>query len=72
MLMAVPVNAGDSFTSATPVALFQVLGRAYISSTDTFTYDVAGDGSRFLVNYYLRPASITPLTILLHAMAEAK
>ena len=72
MLMAVPVNAGDTFSSGTPVALFQILGRAYISSTDTFTYDVARDGSRFLVNYYLRPASITPLTILLHAMSNEK
>src|SRR5262249_17781772 len=72
MLMAVSVTAGDAFSSATPVALFQVLGRAYISSTDAFTYDVARDGNRFLVNYYLRPASITPLTILLNAMSDTK
>lgn len=40
-------------------------------ATDTFSYDVSGDGSRFLVNRYLKPDHVDPLTIVLHATAEA-
>src|SRR5579863_4846998 len=45
-------------------------GRASISSTDVFTYDVAKDGKSFLVNRYVRPDRVAPLTILLHAAAN--
>lgn len=69
MLMAVPVNAASLFASGTPVPLFQVHGRAPISSTDVFTYDVAKDGKRFLVNRYLKPEHVPPLTILLNVDA---
>ena len=37
--------------------------------TDVFTYDVAKDGKRFLVNRYVKPDHVAPLTILLHAPA---
>ncbi len=67
MLMAVPVNDGSGFSTGAPVPLFQIHGRAPISSTDTFTYDVAKDGKRFLVNRYVKPDHVPPLTILLHA-----
>jgi hypothetical protein len=40
-----------------------------ISSTDVFSYDVTKDGKRFLVNRYLKPERIAPLTIVLHAAA---
>jgi hypothetical protein len=53
--------------TGTPASLFQVHGRAPISSTDIFTYDVAKDGKRFLVNRYIKPERIPPLTILLRA-----
>jgi hypothetical protein len=53
------------------VPLFQVQGRAPISSTDVFTYDVAKDGKRFLVNRYLKPEHVPPLTILLN-VADSK
>ncbi len=66
-LMAVPVDAQSAFATGTPVALFQVRGRAPISSTDVFTYDVAKDGKRFLVNRYVKPEHVPPLTILLNA-----
>jgi Tol biopolymer transport system component len=69
MLTAVPVSAVDTFSSGTPTTLFQFHGRAPISSTDTFSYDVTKDGKRFLVNRYLKPDSPTPLTILLHTDA---
>ncbi|MGA9526504.1 MAG: protein kinase [Terriglobales bacterium] len=65
MLMAVPVNGESIFATGTPAALFQIHGRAPISSTDIFTYDVAKDGKRFLVNRYVKPEHVPPLTILL-------
>ncbi len=72
MLMAVPVNGGTTFTTGQPAPLFQMHGRAPISSTDIFSYDVAKDGKRFLVNRYVKPDHVAPLTILLHAAAEAQ
>jgi len=67
MLMAVPVSNSNGFSTGTPVPLFQIRGRAPISSTDAFTYDVTRDGKRFLVNRYVSPEHVPPLTILLHA-----
>ena len=67
MLTAVPVNGEEIFATDTPVPLFQIQGRAPISSTDVFTYDVAKDGNRFLVDRYVKPQHVTPLTILLNA-----
>ncbi|MGA3090396.1 MAG: protein kinase [Terriglobales bacterium] len=67
MLMAVPVNGESVFATGTPAPLFQIHGRAPISSIDVFTYDVARDGKRFLVNRYMKPEHVPPLTILLNA-----
>ncbi len=65
MLTAVPVNSNSIFATGTPAPLFEIQGRAPISSTDSFTYDVAKDGKRFLVNHYVKPEHVAPLTILL-------
>jgi eukaryotic-like serine/threonine-protein kinase len=70
LLMAVPVSSETAFSTGTPSPLFQIRGRAQISSTDVFTYDVAKDGKRFLVNRYVKPDRVAPLTILLHATAD--
>jgi eukaryotic-like serine/threonine-protein kinase len=67
ILTAVPVNSQGIFATGTPTPLFQIHGRAPISSTDVFTYDVAKDGKRFLVNRYVQPEHVPPLTILLNA-----
>jgi Tol biopolymer transport system component len=67
MLMAVQVNGESIFATGTPAPLFQIHGRATISSTDVFTYDVAKDGKRFLVNRYVKPEHVEPLSILLQA-----
>jgi len=67
ILTAVPVNGESTFVTGTPAPLFQIHGRAPISSTDVFTYDVAKDGQRFLVNRYVKPEHVRPLTILLNA-----
>ncbi len=71
LMMAVAVDAGATFSSGTPAPLFQVRGRAPISSTDLFTYDVAKDGQRFLVNQYVKPEHVEALTIVQHALAPA-
>jgi eukaryotic-like serine/threonine-protein kinase len=70
-LMAVPVEAGASFAVGTPTPLFRVYGRAQISSTDLYTYDVTKDGLKFLVNRYVKPDHVDPLTILIHTSAPA-
>jgi eukaryotic-like serine/threonine-protein kinase len=70
MLTAVPVSTIGSFATGTPTPLFQFHGRAVISSTDVFSYDVTKDGKRFLVNRYVKPERITPLTIVLHAAGQ--
>ena len=67
MLTTVSVSSEGTFSTGQPVSLFQFHGRAPISSTDTFTYDVSSDGSKFLVNRYLKPDHVDPLTIVLHA-----
>jgi Tol biopolymer transport system component len=71
MLTAVPVNASSAFATGTPTPLFQIQGRAPISSTDVFTYDVAKDGKRFLVNRYVKPEHVEPLSILLNVATGA-
>jgi Tol biopolymer transport system component len=71
MMMAAPVETEGTFASGTPIALFQVRGRAHVSSTDLFTYDVSRDGKQFLVNRYLKPDHPNPLTIVLNATANA-
>lgn len=72
MLMVVPVDASGTFSSGMPAALFQVRGRAPISSSDLFTYDVTKDGQRFLVNEYVKPEHVTPLTIVEHALSTTE
>jgi serine/threonine protein kinase/Tol biopolymer transport system component len=71
MITSVPVSTLGEFSTGTPTPLFQFHGRAPISSTDSFSYDVSKDGKRFLVNRYVKPEKITPLTIVLDAGATA-
>jgi Tol biopolymer transport system component len=69
-MMAVPVSTESTFSTGTVVPLFQVYGRAPISSTDLFTYDVSRDGKRFLVNRYIKPEHVRPLTVILNATSD--
>jgi len=69
MLTAVPVSTEGGVSAGVATPLFQVHARAPISSTDLFSYDVAADGKRFLVNRYVRPEHPVPLTIVLNATA---
>ncbi len=70
VLTAVPVNGASIFATGTPEPLFQVRSRAPISSTDVYSYDVTKDGKRFLVNRYVKPEHVAPLTILLNLSAD--
>jgi len=72
MMTAVPLGEEGTFSTGSPVPLFQFHGRAPISSTDVFSYDVTKDGTRFLVNRYLMPERVEPLTIVLHAAGDAQ
>jgi len=72
MLTAITVSGDGTFSSGAPSPLFLIHGRAAISSTDLLTYDVNKDGSRFLVNRYLKPDLVQPLTVVLNAAAMKK
>ncbi|MGZ4787826.1 MAG: protein kinase domain-containing protein [Terriglobales bacterium] len=73
MLTSVSVTEeAGSLSMGVPQPLFQLDGRAPISSTDLFTYDVAKDGQRFLVNRYLKPTSVPPLNIILNSVETAR
>jgi Tol biopolymer transport system component len=69
-MMAVPVTAGASFASGSPVALFQTHRRQPISAQDVFSYDVSGDGQRFLIATKVDEANAAPLSILLNWVSE--
>lgn len=71
MMTAAAVSTLGTFSTGSPVSLFQFHGRAAISSTDVFSYDVTKDGKRFLVNRYVKPDRIPPLTILLQTTRES-
>jgi serine/threonine protein kinase len=68
-LMAVSSNSDGSFLAGNPTPLFRTQLRAPVSSTDLFSYDVAKDGQRFLVNRYAKPQQVAPLHIVLNATA---
>ena len=69
ILTAVPVTTEPGLSTGTPVQMFATNSRPYISSTDLFTYDVTRDGTRFIVDRYYRPPTITPLNIVLNSLA---
>jgi serine/threonine protein kinase len=69
-MMAVAVTVGASFEAGSPVALFQTHRRQPVSSQDVFSYDVSGDGQRFLINTKVEEANAAPLSILLNWASE--
>jgi eukaryotic-like serine/threonine-protein kinase len=69
-IMAVPVSTGAGFEAGTPIALFQIHRRQPMSSQDVFSYDVSGDGQRFLVATKLDEPSAVPLSVLLNWASE--
>ena len=69
-MMAVAVTAGVSFEVRSPVALFQTHRRQPISSQDVFSYDVSGDGQKFLIATKVDEANAAPLSIHLNWASE--
>lgn len=65
-MMAVEVKTGASFEASSPVALFQTHRRQPVSAQDVFSYDVSGDGQRFLINTKMDEANAAPLAITLN------
>ena len=71
-MMAVPLATRASFEAGSPVALFQTHRRQALSSQDFFTYDVSGDGQRFLVATQMDEGTPAPLSVLLNWAAEVE
>jgi Tol biopolymer transport system component len=71
-LMAVGVREGSTFEADVAKPLFQTRVRQPISSVDLFSYDVAPDGQRFLVNTDVGEVTATPLTVVLNWAADLK
>jgi serine/threonine protein kinase/Tol biopolymer transport system component len=69
-MMRVPVKMETTFEAGQPVALFQTHMRQPISAQDVFSYDVAADGQRFLVNTKVDTPNSAPLSIVLNWSAE--
>ena len=70
MLMAVAVTTGASFKAGSPVALFQTHRRQPVSAPDVFSYDVSGDGQRFLIIKKMDEANAAPLSVILNWDSE--
>jgi Tol biopolymer transport system component len=71
-LMAVPVRLSPAFDAGPPKALFLVRRREPIATLDMFSYDVAADGQRFLVNTDAGEATAAPLTVVLDWAPEPR
>lgn len=69
-MTVVAVKSGASFESGSPVALFQTHQRQPVSSQDVFSYDVSGDGQRFLIITKMDEPSAAPLAIVLNWVSE--
>ncbi len=69
-MMAVAVKTGASFEAASPVALFQTHRRQPVSAQDVSSYDMSGDGQRFLIITKMDEANAAPLSVLLNWASE--
>jgi Tol biopolymer transport system component len=70
-MMGVTVTPGTAFKASSPIALFQTTHRRQpVSAQDRFSYDVSGDGQRFLINTKIDEANIAPLSIHLNWASE--
>ncbi|MGZ4819600.1 MAG: protein kinase domain-containing protein, partial [Terriglobales bacterium] len=69
-LMAVEVKASSGFEASSPVPLFLTAPRQAISALDFFSYDVAADGQRFLVDTKIETSNAAPLSVILNWPSE--
>ena|SRR5712691_3162467 len=68
VLMAAPVDAGQTFSAGTPESLFQTRLRIW---TVARQYVARRDGQRFLMIYPTRDAEASPMNVLLNWQAPA-
>jgi Tol biopolymer transport system component len=69
-MTAVTVKTGSTFESRSPVALFQTHLRQPISAIHMVSYDVSGDGQRFLINAKVDEPNAAPLSVILNWASE--
>jgi len=69
-MMAVAVTAGATFKAETPIGLFQTHRRLQVGVPDVSSYDVTGDGQKFIILTRVDEASAAPLSILLNWASE--
>ena len=69
-MMAVAVTTGASFEAGSPVALFQTHRPQPVATLDVFSYDVSGDGQRFLIATKIDEPSSAPLSVVLNWSSE--
>ena len=69
-MIAVPVKTGSNFEAGPPVTLFQTHVRQQSSAFDVFSYDVTGDGQKFLINNRVDEPNAAPLSIILNWASE--
>src|SRR6266436_412234 len=71
-MMAVEVTTDAGFKAGSPIELFQTHRRQAVSAQDVFSYDVSGDGKRFLILTKLDEANAAPLFVLLNWASETE
>jgi eukaryotic-like serine/threonine-protein kinase len=71
-MMAVATTEGVSFTSGSPVALFQADPHELVATSEMSAYDVSKDGQRFLINTDLKTDAAQPMSVVLHWDAALK
>jgi len=71
-MMTVDVTTDAGFKAGSPVALFQTHRRQTVSAQDVFSYDVSGDGQRFLILTKLDETNAAPLSVLLNWASETE
>jgi len=69
-LMVAGVKTSPGFEASSPAALFVTHSRQPISAMDFFSYDVTGDGQKFLVNTKIEMTNAAPLSVILNWASE--
>lgn len=65
-IMAAPVTTGAKFDAGTPIVLFLANPRELVATSKQFTYDVTGDGQRFLINTQMKQTETMPMSVVLN------
>ena len=71
-MMAVAVTTSVPFKAESPVALFQTHQRRRVSMPDVSSYDVRGDGQRFLILTRVDEANPAPLSVLFNWASQMR